>query len=149
MTTGPNATAGTNAYIESCYTSICKFTTRTNKRFTSAYCTGYFKHSPKTFREWIKSIEKYAVLVNVPDARKELLAYQLSGGVVSGFIQRYMPANPNSTWAQLKEQLAVRFSDVTDAQMALSLLRQVTQKTGGINSNRFWEDTVFGWRSLQ
>ena len=30
--------------------------------------------------------------------------------------------------AQLKDQLAVRFSDVTDAQMALSLLRQVTQK---------------------
>ena len=39
-----------------------------------------------------------------------------------------MTANPNNIWAQLKEQLAVRFSDVTDAQMALSLLRQVTQK---------------------
>ena len=26
--------------------------------------------NPKNVREWIKSIEKYAVLVNVPDARK-------------------------------------------------------------------------------
>ena len=30
----------------------------------------------------------------------------------------------------MKEQLSVRFSDVTDAQMALSLLRQTRQKTG-------------------
>ena len=41
-----------------------------------------------------------------------------------------MTANPDNTWAQLKEQLAIRFSDVTDAQMALSLLRRVKQKQG-------------------
>ena len=41
-----------------------------------------------------------------------------------------MTANPDNAWAQLKEQLAVRFSDVTDAQMALSLLRRVKQKQG-------------------
>ena len=89
-----------------------------------------FDGNPKNYREWIKSIEKYAVLVNIPEARKKLIAYQSSGGAVSGFIQRYMTANPNNTWAQLKEQLAVRFSDVTDAQMALSLLRCVRQKQG-------------------
>lgn len=89
-----------------------------------------FDGNPKNFREWIKSIEKYAILVNVPDARKMLIAYQSSGGAVSGFIQRYMQANPNNTWAQMKTQLSVRFSDVTDSQMALSLLRQVKQKTG-------------------
>ena len=75
-------------------------------------------------------MEKYAILVNLPGPRKKLIAYQSSGGAVSGFIQRYMAANPNSTWEQLKEQLAVRFSDVTDAQMALSLLRRVRQKQG-------------------
>ena len=84
-----------------------------------------FDGYPKNCREWIKSIEKYAVLVNISEARKKLIAYQSSGGAVSG---RYMTANPNNTWAQLKEQLAVRFSDVTDAQMALSLLRRVKQK---------------------
>ena len=89
-----------------------------------------FDGNPKNYREWIKSIEKYAVMVNVPEARKKLIAYQSSGDSVSGFIQRYMTANHDNTWAQLKEQLAVRFSDVTDAQMALSLLRRVNQKQG-------------------
>ena len=86
-----------------------------------------FDGNPKNFRERIKSIEKYAVLVNVPDAFKKLVTYLSLCGAVSGFSQRYITANPNNTWAKLKEQLVVRFSVVTDAQMALSLLRQVTQ----------------------
>ena len=49
---------------------------------------------------------------------------------MSGFIQRYMQANADHTWAQMKAQLAVRFSDITDNQMALSLLRHVRQKAG-------------------
>ena len=89
-----------------------------------------FDGNPKNYREWIKSIEKYATLINVPEARKKLIAYQSSGGAVSGFIHRYMQANPANTWGQLKEQLAVRFSDVTDPQMALSMLRLVKQKQG-------------------
>lgn len=89
-----------------------------------------FDGNAKNYREWIKSIEKYAILTNIADDRKKLIAYQSSSGAVSGFIQRYMVANPNNTWAQLKEQLAVRFSDVTDRQMALSLLRTVKQKQG-------------------
>ena len=36
---------------------------------------------------------------------------------------------------KIKEQLAVRFSDVTDAQMALSLLRRVRQKQGDTIQN--------------
>ena len=53
----------------------------------------------------INSIEKYAVLINVPGARKVLIAYQSLGGVVSGFIQRYMQTNPNNTSAQMKAQI--------------------------------------------
>ena len=41
-----------------------------------------------------------------------------------------MQANAAHTWPQMKAQLAVKFSDVTDNQMALSLLRQVRQKAG-------------------
>ena len=89
-----------------------------------------FHGNTKHYREWIKSIEKYATLVNLPDDRKKLIAYQSSTGAVSGFIQRYMAANPDRTWEHLKQQLAVRFSDVTDAQMALSLLRNCKQKAG-------------------
>ena len=87
-----------------------------------------FYRNPKNFREWVKLIEKYATLVNMPDHRKKYIAYQTSGGVVSGFIQRYIHANPDNTWQQLKDQLSVRFSDVIDRQMALSLLRSVKQK---------------------
>ena len=75
---------------------------------------------------------------------KKLIAYQSSGGAVSGLIQRYMTANPDNTWAQLKEQLAVRFSDVTDAQMALSLLRRVKQKQGKSIQNYSRTNSVFG-----
>ena len=89
-----------------------------------------FDGNPKHFREWVKSIEKYAVLVNADDNRKKLIAYQTSSAAVSGFIHRYMQANAGHTWDQMRTQLAVRFSDVTDAQMALSLLRQVRQKAG-------------------
>ena len=87
-----------------------------------------FDGNPKNYKEWIKSVEKYATLINVPEARKKLIAYQSSGGAVSGFIHRYMQANPVNTRGQLKEQLAVRVSDVTDPQMALSMLRSVKQK---------------------
>ena len=45
-----------------------------------------FDGNPKNFREWIKSIEKYVVLVNADEDRKQLIAYQSSGGAVSGFI---------------------------------------------------------------
>ena len=94
-----------------------------------------FDGNPKNFREWIKSIEKYAVPVNADEDRKTLKAYQSSGGAVSGFIQRYMQANAAHTWDQMKVQLAVRFSDGTNNQMALSLLRQVRQKSRGKYSN--------------
>ena len=89
-----------------------------------------FDGNAKNFREWIKSIEKYSMLTGVDDARRKLIAYQTSGGAVSGFIERYMTQNPNHNWGQMKAQLAVRFSDVTDGQMALSLLRQCKQKGG-------------------
>ena len=89
-----------------------------------------FDGNSKNYREWIKPIEKYAILAGIPDDRKKMIAYQSSSGAVSGFIQRYMAANPRNTWQHLKEQLAVRFSDVTDRQMALSLLRNVKQKQG-------------------
>ena len=49
-------------------------------------------------------------------AVKKLIAFQTSGDAVSGFIQRYIQANPKNTWEQIKIQLNVRFSDMTNAQ---------------------------------
>ena len=52
-----------------------------------------------------------------------MVAFQASKGAVSGYIQRYMDALPQNTWNGLRGELAKRFSDVTDSQYALSLLR--------------------------
>lgn len=60
----------------------------------------------------------------------KLVAFQASKGAVSGFIQRYMEAFPQNTWNDMKGELAKRFSDVTDPQYALSLLRSIRQKSG-------------------
>ena len=58
-----------------------------------------FDGNPKNFRDWVKQIEKYCKLTSLPEARKRLIAYQSSKGAVSGFINRYMEAFPQSTWA--------------------------------------------------
>ena len=89
-----------------------------------------FDGNPKFYRDWVKAIDKYAILLHVQDDRKKLMAFQSSSGAVSGFIERYMTANPQNTWEQLKRQLSVRFSEVTDPQHALSLLRKIRQKPG-------------------
>ena len=73
-----------------------------------------------------------------------MIAYQQSTGAVSGFIQRYMLANPQNTWDQMKEQLSVRFSDVANAQMALSWLTQTRQKAGETIHN--YADRYCLWR---
>ena len=57
-----------------------------------------------------------------------------------------MQANPANTWGQLKEQLAVRFSDVTDPQMALSMLRSVKQKRA--KTFRYTPKGSYHWRKL-
>lgn len=89
-----------------------------------------YEGDPKKFKEWVKSIEKYAVLSNLGNDRIKRVAYQASRGPVSEFIRRYQDNNQNATWDQLKAELNVRFSEVTDAQHAVMLLRKVRQKPG-------------------
>ena len=59
-----------------------------------------------------------------------MFAYRPSKAAVSGYIKRYMEALPQNTLGDLKTELAKRFSDVTDSQYALSLLRSVRQIVG-------------------
>ncbi len=89
-----------------------------------------FDGEPKQFREWAAAIDKYCKLAGLPEIRKKLIALRASTGSVSGFIERYMDANPDSTWAHMRRELAKRFSDVTDTQFALSVLRNIRQKAG-------------------
>lgn len=89
-----------------------------------------FEGEPKKFKEWVKSIEKYAALTNLDDGRTKRVAYQASRGPVSDFIKRYLELNPNATWANMKAELVTKFSEITDAQHAFMLLRKVHQKSG-------------------
>ena len=89
-----------------------------------------FEGEPKKFKEWVKSIEKYAALTNLDDGRTKRVAYQASRGPVSDFIKRYLELNPNATWANMKTELVTKFSEITDAQHAFMLLRKVHQKSG-------------------
>lgn len=87
-----------------------------------------FSGEPSKFREWIKAIEKYAILTQANQDRVKMIAFQASKGAVSDFIRRYMATNPNHDWDRLKAELTARFSEVTDPQVAFTLLRQVKQK---------------------
>ncbi|ESP03464.1 hypothetical protein LOTGIDRAFT_171401 [Lottia gigantea] len=86
-----------------------------------------FEGDPKAFREWTRSIEKYAVLASIPTERMKLIAYQTSKGVVSNFIRRYLDTHPTADWPTLKDELSALFAEVTDAQHAFALLRKVKQ----------------------
>lgn len=89
-----------------------------------------FEGNPKSFRSWVASIDKYCNLSNLPATRKKTIALRASAGPVSGFIQRYTAAIPDGTWDALRRELAKRFSDVTDPQFALSVLRNIRQNQG-------------------
>ena len=53
-----------------------------------------FDEEPTKSRDWIKSIEKYVLLVGVEDNQSKGHAYQTSRGSLSDYIQRYMPEYP-------------------------------------------------------
>lgn len=86
--------------------------------------------NPKLFTQWIRDIEKYAKITNLDDKKKIMVAFQTSKGPVSGYVERFTVAQPDSTFDELKRELARRFAEISDAQHALSLLRQVKQKPG-------------------
>ena len=86
-----------------------------------------FDGDPKSFKGWIREIEKYGLLMGVELDRLKLMAYQASKGPVSDFLMRYLRDHPHTPWPQVKAELSSRFSEVTDEQHALMLLRRVKQ----------------------
>ena len=95
-----------------------------------AKITTSYQGDPKQCKEWIKSIEKYAILTQLGEDQRKLVAYQASKGAVSDFIKRYLQDHPRRTWQQLQEEKILRFSEVTVQQHALMLLRKVRQREG-------------------
>ena len=88
-----------------------------------------YEGEPKEFKGWIRSVEKYSLLNNLDDRRKINTAFLSSKGTVSDYIFRWTNDTPqiNQTWDRLKQDLTVRFSLVTDAEHANSLLKKIKQ----------------------
>ena len=89
-----------------------------------------FDGKSKDFYAWVKSIEKFCTLTNVPANNYKLVAYNSSRDTVSSFIARYMNQFPRGTWENLKTELSSRFGEVVDESHAAVLLRKVKQKEG-------------------
>lgn len=87
-----------------------------------------YNGTPSKFKEWVKSIEKYAFLNGVPADRVKFIAFQTSIGCVSSFLQRYFTDHGAATWEEVKTELSSRFAEITDSQHAFMLLRKVKQK---------------------
>ena len=84
------------------------------------------------FHNWIKAIEKYALLARLPDDQKRFIALQSSSGLVADFLQRYLNSHPGCKWDMLKQELSARFALVSDSIHALTLLGRIRQ---GRNEN--------------
>lgn len=89
-----------------------------------------YEGNPKQFLNWIKSIEKQAMLDNLNDDSVKRLAFRTSRGAVSDFIQRFLTERSKSNWVQLKQELTTRFAEVSDQMHAFTLLRSVKQNSG-------------------
>ena len=85
---------------------------------------GVFEGDPTKFRDWIKSIEKY---IGGDDDQTKRLAYQISRGAVSDYIQRYMTEHSNSSWEDLKSELNIRFAEVNYSHHAFTKLHKARQ----------------------
>ena len=84
------------------------------------------------FRNWIKAIEKYALLARLPADQNRSIALQSSSGFIADFLQRYLNTHPGCKWGVLKQELSARFALVSDSMHALTLLGRIRQ---GRNEN--------------
>lgn len=84
--------------------------------------------NPREYKNWVKSIEKWAMVGNLCDGEYVKAAFQTAQGGVSDFIQRFMADHPEAKWGELKRELTARFGEITDPQHALSILRHIKQK---------------------
>lgn len=86
--------------------------------------------SSKRFKDWTKDLERGRRIIEGNDERMRAWALETVNGPAADFLARLVTANPNITWAEIKQNMAARFSDHADAQFALQKLRRMKQGTG-------------------
>ena len=65
-----------------------------------------FSVDSKSFNNWIKCIEKQAMLENLDDEGIKRLTFRSSRDAVSDFVQRFLQEHPTENWQALKRELA-------------------------------------------
>ena len=74
-----------------------------------------YSGDPKEFQNWIKTLEKQALLDTLSDDGIKRLTFRSSREASSDFIQCFfLHDNPQENWASLKQELTARFCDVPD-----------------------------------
>lgn len=82
----------------------------------------------REFHPWVKQVEKFCKLTNVPANGVKLVAYNASREAVSNFLARYLTQFPAATWDMIKIELSRRFSTIIDPSHASCLLRRIHQR---------------------
>ena len=116
--------------FETVETQMSQLTTTVGAQGIAKIVESFDRSKPKNFKNWIKSIEKSATLTKTSTENVRLVAYQSSHSPVSDFPKRYLSANRNHSWDQIKQELKIRFGEVIDSQHALLMLRRVKQNKG-------------------
>ena len=99
-----------------------------------------FDGDPKQYKGWMKALEKHHELTNSTPRDSCLLAYEMTQGVASDVIKRYLIAHPGTNWEQMKEMLSKRFAPVTCPEYAFAMLGEMRQGEG--ESARMLADRV-------
>ena len=86
-----------------------------------------FEGDPTKFKQWIKEVEKYALMSGKQNHEIPILAYMTCKGSVGDFIKRYFDETEIPSWNDLKTLLRDRFADVIDSQHAIAIMRRTRQ----------------------
>ena len=101
---------------------------------TQSAQTSLTKYSgdPKKFLDWIKSLEKYSLLVGNSPESDSLKSYALHSaeGPVSDYLVRFLKTNATCPWKDVLRELRARFGDIADSQHGMQVLRSSKQKPG-------------------
>ena len=107
-----------NAFTQLTDQMVNLSTVEANQRITQTITP--FDRKSKDFYPWMKSIEKFCKLTNVPQDNYKLVAYIASREAVSSFISRYMNQFPHGTWDILKTEITARVGRLLMNHMPLS-----------------------------
>jgi len=90
------------------------------------------KFSGKTneFQDWVLELERHFLVFGCDDAKKKKVVFQTSSGSVCEFLKRFLAGNQQITYEELKDELKLRYGEITDSHHALKLLRSVKQRQG-------------------